>query len=215
MTFNDPRSQVHNFRRVCDRLLPHIVRLLPSCVGSLVENVDEDAITRNLVSKLGLSEDVRRFAELEYHFEPFRPDAHGNLLSTGQIDFIVRPLEFEQREVYVAYECKRLNVRVTAGTRSRATEYVQNGVHRFVTGQYAAGLPFGCMLGYVHDGRVSVANDKVRSSIIAQSAAMSMTGQPATRAEDTCYIEFETIHSRRDSMSDIILRHLLVSCVSR
>lgn len=215
MTYNDGGSWLHDFGNVSDRLIPHIVRLLPSCVGSLVENVNEDAITRNLVGKLELSEDVRRFAKLEYHFEPFHTDAHGNLLSTGKIDFIVRSRKFRQREVYLAYECKRLNVRVSAGTRSRATEYVQNGVHRFVTGQYAAGLPFGCMLGYVHDGRVSVANDNVRSSIIAQSAAMSMTGQPATRAEDTCYIEFETIHSRRGSMSDIVLRHLLVSCLSR
>ena len=214
MMLSDGSSLLRNFRRVSDMLLPQIVRLLPSCVESLGEHVSEDAITRNLVSKLTMSADVRRFVEVEYHFEPFRADAQGNMRSTGQIDFIARPLGAWQRDVYVAYECKRLNVRGSGGTRSRAGEYVQDGVCRFVTGQYAADLPFGCMLGYVHDGRVAVANEKVLSSITAQSSATSMTGQPVTLSADTCYIQFETVHSRPSSGRSIVIRHLLVSCVS-
>ena len=38
MTFNDSGSWLHNFSSVSDRLLAHIVRLLPSCKRSPVES---------------------------------------------------------------------------------------------------------------------------------------------------------------------------------
>lgn len=213
MNVGDDCDLLDNFRVLSDRLLPHIVRLLPSCVHSLGAELDEDAITRNLVTGLAELSDVRRVGVLLYHFEPFRVDDRGNQLSTGQIDFILQPFGVWNRELYVAYECKRLNVRGSRGTRSRASEYVLNGVSRFVTEQYSARLPLACMLGYVEDGNVSTANQKIRKKIDECSSLTSVIGLPVTLSEGSRYIQFETVHARPGSGEELTIRHQLVSCI--
>lgn len=213
MTADDGRGWLGNFRILSDRLFPHIVGLIPSCVHSLGADVSEDAITRNLVSRLAISPELRGVVVLEYNFEPFRPDGRGNQQSTGRIDFIARPADVWNRDLYVAYECKRLNVRESGRIRSRASEYVLNGVCRFATGQYSAGLPLGCMLGYVEDGDVGFANQRVRKMISAHSSATSVIGLPITLSEDTRHVQFETVHSRSGSGGSLRVRHILVSCV--
>lgn len=59
MNSEDGSSLLDNFRVFSDRLLPHIVRLLPSCVHSLGAELDEDAITRNLVMSFGVAYTTR------------------------------------------------------------------------------------------------------------------------------------------------------------
>ena len=210
---SDGCGLLDDFRILSDRLLPHIVRLLPSCVRTLGGELSEDAITRNLVSGLAKSPELRRVADLQYHFEPFRADDRGNQWSTGQIDFIAQPFGVRNRELYLAYECKRLNVRRSGGPRrSKAAEYVKDGVARFVTEQYSAGLPLACMLGYVEDGDVHMANRKVRQKIDDLSEA-SVIGLPIALSEDVHHIQFETVHSRESSDQSIRIRHQLVSCI--
>ena len=64
----------------------------------------------------------------------------------GRIDITLKFLhQFGDEDAYVAVECKRVGARLSALNSS----YVSNGVDRFVTGQYAAGHPWGFMLGYV------------------------------------------------------------------
>lgn len=64
----------------------------------------------------------------------------------GRIDIILRFLhQFGDEEAYLAVECKR----VGHGESALNQRYVTQGVHRFVTGQYATGHHFGMMLGYV------------------------------------------------------------------
>jgi hypothetical protein len=59
-----------------------------------------------------------------------------------------------REEVYLAFECKRLNVRWDGKRDSLASEYVDDGMMRFVSGQYAPGGAAGGMIGYVLDGDV-------------------------------------------------------------
>ena len=64
----------------------------------------------------------------------------------GRIDITLQFLhQFGDEDAYVAVECKR----VRAGDASLNGSYVTHGVHRFVTGKYAAGHEWGFMLGYV------------------------------------------------------------------
>lgn len=64
----------------------------------------------------------------------------------GRIDITLQFLhQFGDEDAYVAVECKR----VRAGDATLNGSYVTNGVHRFVTGQYATGHEWGFMLGYV------------------------------------------------------------------
>ena len=67
--------------------------------------------------------------------------------------------------VYFSFECKRLNVTTASGMRSRAGEYVREGMNRYVEGTYARGLRDGGMLGYVMDGNVDHAIEGVRQTI--------------------------------------------------
>jgi len=64
----------------------------------------------------------------------------------GRIDITLQFLhQFGDEDAYVAIECKR----VGAGLSTLNRAYVGEGVHRFVTGKYAAGHEWGFMLGYV------------------------------------------------------------------
>ena len=64
----------------------------------------------------------------------------------GRIDIFLKFLQqFGDEDSYVAVECKR--VRPHDATLN--AKYVSQGVHRFVTGQYADGHEWGFMLGYM------------------------------------------------------------------
>ena len=91
---------------------------------------------------------------IEFQYEPFGYQSDGTAYSKGRIDMAV--LLDQDRERYLAYECKRLNLTHSSRRSSLATLYVTKGLHRFVTEQYAEKLPVGYMLGYVLDGGRSV-----------------------------------------------------------
>ena len=83
----------------------------------------------------------------------------------GRVDIIWRAGHRE--EVYLAFECKRLRVPESSGSRVRsyASKYVDDGMTRFVREAYAAGLVHGGMIGYVMDGKVPLAIKTVDNSI--------------------------------------------------
>jgi hypothetical protein len=94
----------------------------------------------------------------------------------GRIDITLQFLhQFGDEDAYVAVECKR----VRAGDATLNGSYVTNGVHRFVTGQYAAGHEWGFMLGYV----LGVPVEEVVSFIDAR--LRKVYGDPAALAPDT------------------------------
>ncbi len=160
MTEGDASAWTARFRTLDERFLERVVALWPRCTAVLPKNPVEDMITENLVAVVGKDAQARRlFHHLEYHYEPFGHTPRGLAFSKGKTDMAV--LLDQERDRYLVYECKRLNVPGKDGIRSYATEYVRCGVRRFVTEKYAADLPIGCMLGYVLDGNTSTARVKV------------------------------------------------------
>ncbi len=70
-------------------------------------------------------------------------------------------------------ECRR----VAADDNSLSRKYVTQGVHRFVTGQYAQGHHWGMLLGYVLKLPVSPLIDEINSrtaSSYGQSATLEV-----------------------------------------
>lgn len=59
----------------------------------------------------------------------------GNVSAQSNIDFALTIGDDE--DAYVACECKRLNVPYKTGVRGLVSEYVDEGLMRFVTGQYS------------------------------------------------------------------------------
>lgn len=61
-------------------------------------------------------------------------------------------------ETYFAIEAKRLRVRSAKGKMDAGNnDYVNEGMMRFVSGQYAPFMTSGAMLGYVYDGDIQKA----------------------------------------------------------
>ena len=88
--------------------------------------------------------------------------------------------------------------------------YISKMVKRFVTGQYAEGLPVGCRLGYVLDGDMSFAQGRVHAAITANKDAIAVTNE-ADSSSRIAFVERFTIdHIRKGSGELIHVRHSLL-----
>ncbi len=101
----------------------------------------EDHITNHLVAALIRTKKVPGRIVPQYCLLTDAP-AKGVTLPSS-IDFVLTIGDDEN--VYLACECKRLNVPCKSGTRSLVGEYVDDGLMRFVNGQYSNGLPLAMM----------------------------------------------------------------------
>jgi len=209
MTVGDPSYWVARFRSLDARFLECVFAVWPGCVATLPANPDEDTITVNLVAVLSRDAKARRlFHHLAYQHEPFGYTADGRAYSKGRIDMVL--LLNQNRETYLAYECKRLNVVRKGKIHSGARSYVLEGMVRFVTEQYSADLPVGCMLGYVLDGNVTTARTKVRAAINSNSDDVGLVGEPMDDQPVGTIGRFSSRHRRPSSGVDIEIRHALL-----
>ena len=208
MPLGNTKAWADSFISFDDRFLERISTVWAECIGTLPAQPEEDTITINLVARLANDPVVRRICHwVEYQFEPFGLSPDGSRFSKGKIDIAV--LFDWNRERYLAYECKRLNV-VYAGKRSSlATPYVTEGMMRFLTEQYAEQLPVGCMLGYVLDGDIPFAFDRIKVAIAAH-APLGLIDGPTTLTMVHAMQRFTTLHNRAGG-TEIELRHALIS----
>ncbi|WP_298109511.1 hypothetical protein [Bradyrhizobium sp.] len=208
MMLGDPQSWKRQFISLDERILQRVLHVWNSCVARLPGQPEEDDITTNLIDLLLKDPVVRTLCHwIEYQFEPFGTNDQGAKYSKGIVDLAVL-LDFD-RETYLPYECKRLNTIHQGRRSSLATPYVNDGLMRFVTEQYAEGLPVGCMLGYVMDGDLAFALQQVQAAIIAQATPLKSRGG-ITNGEATPSIErFRTDHER-DVSAQIEVRHVLL-----
>lgn len=208
MLVGDLQEWANSFVSLDDRFLERIAVAWPACLSGLPDQPSEDEITINLVDRLAKDAIVRRLCHwVEYQFEPFGFAANGTKYSKGRIDIAV--LFDWERERYLAYECKRLNV-LSSGIRSSlATVYVTQGMMRFMTEQYAEHLPVGCMLGYILDGDVPFARARIANAI-ATHTPLALIDGPTPLANVHSIERFRTRH-RRSAGLEIELRHALLS----
>lgn len=144
---------------------------------------------------------------VEYQYEPFGVHPNGARFSKGIIDLAVL-LDWE-REKYLPYECKRLNIIHSGSRSSLATPYVVEGLSRFVTEQYAEGLPLGFMLGYVIDGDLPFALKQIHSAIDTHKVPLLLTDGPHPGTVIQGIERFATGHQRA-SKPQIEVRHVLL-----
>jgi hypothetical protein len=208
MIVGDPHVWKARFITLDERLLSRILHVWPPCVALLPGQPEENCITINLVALLLQDAVVRRICYfVVYHHEPFGTHPGGAQFSKGQIDFAV--LLDQERERYVAYECKRLNVTYEGARASLATRYVKDGMMRFLTEQYAEGLPVGCMLGYVMDGDLPFALKQVHGAIDAHKTSLGIMDGASPSQAVPGIERFSTLHQRANT-SIIELRHALL-----
>ncbi len=207
MVLGDSQAWANQFISRDERLLERIAFVWPACVTVLPAQPEEDTITLNLVNLLSIDPVVRRICHwVEFQFEPFGIYPNGAKYSKGKIDMAV--LLDRDRERYIAYECKRLNVIHSGKRSSLATAYVTEGMMRFITEQYAEGLPIGCMLGYVIDGDLPFAMKQLTNAITLHKTLSLVTGPTSTTPIQNIE-RFLTTHNRTTSTM-IELRHALL-----
>ena len=209
MADGDPTAWVGRFRSIDERFLERVVAVWPRCLAVLPQGPDEDTITANLVNLLQRDPDTRRrFHWIEFQYEPFGYTPEGTAHSQGSVDMAV--ILDQDRDMYLAYECKRLNDLRDDGRRSLAGRYVTDGLSRFVEGQYSDNLPVGCMLGYVLDGDVQYAAAKVRATIVERGQDVALDMTPRDDVAIGVATRFYSRHRRGAKGVVIEVRHALL-----
>jgi hypothetical protein len=171
----DPRLWLDSFS---PGLIPQIIELVLTSWDAFEKpgrNEKEVPITRRFRSFLKRRKNALRELPVRIDRESVEDDPDSGE-ERGRIDIRFTEGYSCREEVYFAFECKRLNVPTRTGCRSLAREYVVQGMMRFVTAQYAAGLEHGGMIGYVLDGNVSNALVAVDRSITSTGRALMMKG---------------------------------------
>ena len=196
------------YRRRDALFLRFVMEVWWQVVARLPADALEDTITKTLVDQLDAGTRARALFYCDYQFVPMDRARDGSLAEDRFIDIAM--IMDNDRSRYLAYECKRLNVRREATRRSQAGSYVADGMMRFVTGQYAAGLPVACMIGYVMDGDLAFAYARIKAAIDQNRSALRLQDGPADEPPLDAMTRFVTTHERND---DIELRHALLPFV--
>jgi hypothetical protein len=193
MLAGDPAQWLARFTNLEERLVAAVETAWPTCVAPLQAikgtMTHEDFITNHLVNAL-----IRRKTlpgRIVPQYSLLAPNAQQLLKVGSKIDFVLTIGDDE--DVYLACECKRLNVPYKKKTRALAHEYVRDGLTRFVTGQYANGLPLAMMIGYVMDAQVTFAHERLKKAL-QRSKIISLKSANHPTATASKPVRFFTTH---------------------
>lgn len=197
-----------------DYLIPRIIELVSDAWRDFTKPNGSDLevpITRRFKHALREAKDFRK---LPVRIE--RETVEDHLLTgdeIGRIDLKFMPAERARDQVYFAFECKRLNATSPRGTlETLAPEYVTQGMMRFMTGQYAATLLHGGMIGYVLDGRNAHAIGLVANNIRAHHVDLRMNPPGSLDRSSMCPGNDSARESSHNLRGDIpfLLHHLFL-----
>ena len=167
MVSGERQAWVVKFRITDRKFLRCVARVWQQAIAHLPRSSCEDMITMALVDSLSKDAEARDGFYCDYQFHPS---------ARFRVDMAV--IVGHDRAMYLAYECKKLNVTGADGARrSQAGAYVgEEGMMRFVTEKYSENLPVGCMLGYVMDGDLSFAYARIEAAIMAEEQSLGLQG---------------------------------------
>lgn len=195
MLAGSPDQWLPHYRDIEEQVIAAVETAWPICIGPLQAKKNamshEDHITEHLVHALIRSKALP--GRLIYQYTLLGEDKAGGVSISSNIDFVLAIGDDE--DVYLACECKRLNVPYRRGVRGLVGEYVDEGIMRFVSGQYANGLPLALMLGYVMNARVERARRGLARAMAARSTALGLTSETSTPIEVGRPVRFRTTHA--------------------
>lgn len=210
MILGDGTNWLPSFKGYDARFIERLCHILPETVRSLGPNPQEDDITHNLRMRFHHDPALRRmFHSWETQFEPPGLAPTGKHIRDGIIDLVL----FWSRDPtrYLAYEAKRLSVAMPSGFQALSGKYVSDGLARYVTEKYAEGLPFGGMLGYVLDGNLPAASDRIGQVLAKKSTTLALRAGPENLPVIGTALRFQTQHVRQNG-TEIDVVHSLVDC---
>jgi len=195
MLTSDLSAWLPYFRNLEERVINAIEAAWPACIEPLQSTKDamtnEDAITRQLVQSL--QQTKPSLGLFIIHYSLLGQDGSGLVSEPSEVDFVLAI--GNDADVYLACECKRLNVPYKTGVRVLSSEYVDEGLMRFVTGQYSNGLPLAMMLGYVMNGKTEKAKCGVKRAMARRSVALRLQSERDAPAVSDRPLRFHTTHN--------------------
>ncbi len=197
-----------------DSMIPQILPLVISTWEKMdmpASDAREDDITSALCRELRDNRTVRQLPfQVDTQVVELEPEAEQEL---GRLDLAFRPL-LPREDIYFCLECKRLNVLYKGKILSLAPEYVNFGMMRFVTGQYARAVRHGGMLGYVLDGKIAQAMTNVERNIRKHDFELRMTRPGkflnSSILPDDSHVK-ETRHKRPHNAKTFQIHHIFVA----
>lgn len=204
MILGNPSRWVESFQDIHIQLVEIIRAVWPSCAGRFNPQSKENEITDRLAHLLQNHPYSRnrwliipQYKSLIYF--------NGDVVTKGFIDFVLF-FTLEQ-QTYIAYECKRLNVQFPSGFQTLADKYIDEGMMRYVSAQYAQDLPFGVMIGYILDSDTPKALDAVKVQIKKKTGKL-LCSVPKDLPPISFIHRFSTVHKRPTQKIEI--EHLLL-----
>lgn len=123
----------------------------------------------------------------------------------GRID--VKVIYSFHSKAFFGMECKRVR-----GKRvSLARKYVEEGVMRFVSGKYGAGHDWGGMIGFVVDGNVDDAANKLSSFLANYPQAALSLAWNADVSWNMAEAIYRTAHKQSPAQNTIAILHVLLA----
>jgi hypothetical protein len=165
------------------------------------------ALLRNALRDAYVAANRGWFVTLE---EPINDPEFGTELGRNDLRFY--PPNHYGQTIFFTVECKRLRVKTETGFYHLANDYVDQGMMRFVNGQYSNGLPCGGILGYVMDNSMGDAFVSVTKEIESKKAVLKISSRIALKMPSKLLPDqdwsADTHHIREDG--DFVIHHLLV-----
>jgi len=137
-----------------------------SGMGRVDNSWDEDRITKDLCTQIALI------------WRQVSPSSVSNLVPMPQFPIHPKPsrrgraptIDFVfwrgySEEVYFAFECKL----VDDSDQSSLSEYIDEGMNRYIEGKYAIRMPRGGMVGYLFYSQVNATANAINSEMLAHS----------------------------------------------
>ncbi len=209
MLTGSPGTWLAQFRSLGEQMSEAIEAAWPICIGPLQAKkgamTHEDHITEHLVQALRRTKKVP--GRIAYQSVLLVEDTNGNVSLSSSIDFVLTVGDDE--DVYLAYECKRLNVPYPTSVRNLCVPYVEEGLMRFVTGQYSNGLPMAMMIGYVMNGNNGRARQGLRRVMKARTDTLGLTAELDHPSLTGAPTRFRSTHTCRPGHSIEVEHHLL------
>lgn len=194
--------------------IPDILELILSAwnqMPSPAPDMHENPITKDLCRLMILN---KKSPELPFRIsyqsvELFPLDG----ADTGEMDIAFYPVGSSREDIYFCLECKRLHVTKNGKFNTLATEYVTQGMMRFINGKYSMTINHGGMLGYVLNSDTDQAINNVGNAIQTRYTDLEMSPpgnmRPSSvRPSDTN--ARETQHTRLHNEGLFQIHHLFV-----
>jgi len=192
--------------------IPRILQNILTCVGSLSRKFPgekENDLTKRLYKDLCRNPEYRRgpIVPLWESWLVNLTESDAEITGRADILFLCGGLE-----TYFLIEAKRLFVTYPAGGKKHlVTDYIIDGMMRYVTSQYASKMTKGAMLGYVCDSTVPVAKKALSAEVgkeagklrLAKSGAWQTSSLAVTPTVDETRHELD---DRRFTMYHILTK---------